>query len=437
VRSLTSKSGKGSRTALAALALIIGGLGCAPRASAVEISFYYPVAVSGPLTQLIESMAADFEKANPGITVKPVYSGNYGETLTKALTANRSGQPPQVAVLVASDMYTLLDEDAIVAADDLVKTPEQKAWLTGFFPAFMQNGKNNGKTYGIPFQRSTQLLYWNKDAFKKAGLDPEKPPVNWDELVADGKKLTIRDAGGKVTQWGLMVPSGVTSHWFLQGFATPNGATLMNEAGTKTFLDTPEAIEALQFWGDLSQKHAIMPSGVLDTGTTPNDFIAGRTAMLYHSTGNLANIKKNAKFEFGVAMLPAKKHRGSPTGGGSIYIFKKSTPEQLDASLKFVTWMTSAEQAARWSIGTGYVAPRPDAWETPAMKDYAKTFAPALVAREQLQYSVAEFSTHDGSRTTKALEDAIEAVVTGNSPAAAALKKAQADATRLLRPYQH
>ncbi|MBA3506864.1 MAG: extracellular solute-binding protein, partial [Betaproteobacteria bacterium] len=70
-------------------------------AQAVEISFYYPIAVSGPLAKIIDGMAADFEKANPGITVKPIYSGNYGETLAKALTANKSGQPPQVAVLTA------------------------------------------------------------------------------------------------------------------------------------------------------------------------------------------------------------------------------------------------------------------------------------------------------------------------------------------------
>ena len=285
-------------------------------------------------------------------------------------------------MLVASDMYTLLDEDAVVAVDDLIKTPEQKQWLAGFFPAFMKNGTDGGKTYGIPFQRSTQLLYWNKDAFRKAGLDPEHPPANWDELVADGEKLTLKDAGGNVTQWGIIVPSGVTSHWFLQGFATPNDAILMNAAGTKTDLATPHAIEALQFMGDLSHKYHIMPSGVIDTGTAPNEFIAGRAAMMYHSTGNLTNVKANAKFPFGVAMLPAKLQRGSPTGGGSLYIFKKSSPAELDASMKFVTWMTSADQAARWSIGTGYVAPRQDAWDTPAMKDYVKSFPAAEVARD-------------------------------------------------------
>ena len=405
-------------------------------ARAVEISFYYPIAVSGPLTKIIDGLAADFEKANPDIKVKPIYSGNYGETLAKALTANKSGNPPQVAVLVASDALTLIDEDAVIAVDQFVKTPSDKAWLAGFFPAFMMNGAYKGKTYGVPFQRSTQVLYWNKAAFREAGLDPNKAPANWDELVEFGKKLTLKDSAGKVTRWGLMVPSGVTSHWFLQGFTTPNKAKLQNEAGTETYLSTPDVIESMQYWVDLSRKHKVMPEGIIDTGTTPKEFIEGRTAMMHHSTGNLTNVKNNAKFEFGVAMLPARKGRGSATGGGSIYIFKKSTPEQLEASYKFVKWMTSAEQAARWSIETGYIAPRQDAWDLPIMKKYAQEFPPAAVALQQLPFCVAEFSTHDGPRTTKALEDAIEASITGTKTPAKALADAQAEATRILRAYK-
>jgi sn-glycerol 3-phosphate transport system substrate-binding protein len=421
---------------MAIAAVAFTAMAVAVPARCVEISFYYPVAVSGPLTKIIDGLAADFEKANPDIKVKPIYSGNYGETLAKSLTANKSGQPPQVAVLVASDSVTLIDEDAVAPMETFVKTPDDKAWLDGFFPAFLMNGRFEGKTYGIPFQRSTQVLYWNKAAFREAGLDPNRPPGNWDETVEYGKKLTVRDGTGNVTRWGLIVPSGVTSHWFLQGFTTQNRAKLTNDAGTETYLATPEAIESLQYWVDLSRKHKIMQEGIIDTGTAPKEFIDGRAAMMFHSTGNLTNVKNNAKFEFGVAMLPAKKQRGSATGGGSIYIFKKSTPEQLAASFKFVKWMTSAEQAARWSIETGYVAPRQDAWDLPVMKKYAQDFPAAAVALQQLPFCAPEFSTHDGPRTTKALEDAIEASITGTKAPAKALADAQTEATRILRSYK-
>ena len=251
---------------IAVVAVALAAMAAAVPATAVEISFYYPVAVSGPLTKIIDGLAADFEKANPDIKVKPVYSGNYGETLAKALTANKSGQPPQVAVLVASDSLTVIDEDAVVPMEGFVKTPSDRAWLDGFFPAFLMNGRYEGKTYGIPFQRSTQVLYWNKAAFREAGLDPNHPPANWDEMVEMGKKLTVKDAAGNVTRWGLIIPSGVTSHWFLQGFTTQNRAKLTNEAGTETYLATPEAVESLQYWVDLSRKHKIMQEGIIDTG---------------------------------------------------------------------------------------------------------------------------------------------------------------------------
>ena len=117
-------------------------------------------------------------------------------------------------------------------------------------------------------------------------------------------------------------------------------------------------------------------------------------------------------------MLPANKRRGSPTGGGNFYVFKQAKPEQQAAALKFIKWITSPARAAQWGIDTGYVAVRPDAWETPAMKKYVADFPPAAVARDQLQYAVAELSTHDNQRVTKALNDGLQAALTGTKPAA-------------------
>jgi sn-glycerol 3-phosphate transport system substrate-binding protein len=163
----------------------------------VEISFYYPVAVSGPITKLVDGLAADFEKENPGIKVKPIYSGSYADSLTKALTAAKSNDAPTMSVLLSTDMYTLIDEDAIVPFDPLIGSPEDQAWVKGFYPAFMANSQTGGKTWGIPFQRSTIVLYWNKEMFKEAGLDPNRPPATWKEMQEYAQKLTKRDGTGK------------------------------------------------------------------------------------------------------------------------------------------------------------------------------------------------------------------------------------------------
>jgi sn-glycerol 3-phosphate transport system substrate-binding protein len=135
-------------------------------------------------------------------------------------------------------------------------------------------------------------------------------------------------------------------------------------------------------------------------------------------------------------MLPADKRRGSPTGGGNFYLFKAATPPQRDAALRFIRWMSSPERAAQWGIDTGYIATRPDAWETPAMRKYVADFPAAAVARDQLQFAVAELSTHDNQRVTQGLNDALQAALIGKKAPEPALNEAQATARRLLRPFQ-
>jgi len=408
-------------------------LGTAALAQApVEVPFFFPVAVGGPITKIIDGYAADFEKDNAGIKLHPIYSGSYQDTIAKALTAVKSGDPPVTSILLSTDMYTLIDEDAIVPFDDLIKTDADRAWLKSFYPAFMENSQTGGKTWGIPFQRSTIVLYYNKDAFKEAGLDPNRPPGTWKEMADYAAKLTKRDAAGNVTQWGVQIPSSGFPYWLFQGLALENGVNLMNAAGTEVYYDKPEVIGALQYWLDLINKTKVHPPGIVEWGTTPKDFFERKVAMMWTTTGNLTNVKSNAKFDFGVAMLPAGKQRGSPTGGGNFYIFKKSTPAQREAAFKFIKWVTTPERAAQWGIDTGYVAVRADAWDTPVMKQYVTGFPPAAVARDQLPFAKAELSTHDNQRVTKALNDGLQAALTGTKTPEVAMKDAQREADPLL-----
>jgi len=104
--------------------------------------------------------------------------------------------------------------------------------------------------------------------------------------------------------------------------------------------------------------------------------------------------------------------------------------------MKFIKWVTSPQRAAQWGIDTGYVAVRADAWDTPVMKQYVAGFPAAAVARDQLPYAKAELSTHDNQRVTKALNDGLQAALTGTKTPEAALKDAQREADRLLRPYK-
>ena len=419
--------------AVAATALTVSTFASA---QAVDLQFYFPVAVGGGAADTIQALTDEYMAQNPDVKIDAVYAGSYQDTVAKAITASRGGNPPQLSVILSADMFTLIDEDLVVPFDDYLTTDEEKEWLTGFYPAFMENSQTGGKTYGIPFQRSTPVLYWNKEAFKEAGLDPEVGPQTWDEMVEFGKKLTKKDAGGNVTQWGVRIPTSGFPYWLFQGLAIENGVVLANADGNKTNFDDPKVVEALEYLVSLSKEHEIMAPGIIEWGATPKAFFEGQTAMMWTTTGNLTNVRNNAPFEFGVAMLPEKEQRGAPTGGGNFYLFKGASDEQLDAAVDFVQWISGPEQSAKWTMATGYVAPRAETWETDTMKKYAEEFPQVLVARDQLEFAKAELATYQNQRVTGIFNDALAAAITGQKTAAEALKDAQAQADAILAEYR-
>ena len=422
------------RTLLAGAASALAAPAIVRAQGKTDIEFYFPVAVGGPITRIVDDYVAAFMQANPDVAVKPIYAGSYVDTLTKAVTATKAGQGPTLAVTLAVDAYTLVDDELIVPIDGVVATAEDRAWLDSFYPAFLRNGQIDGHTWGVPFQRSTIVMYWNKDAFREAGLDPERAPATWEELTAAAMKATRRE-GERVARWGIQVPGTGFTYWLFQAFAAQAGTELANANGTKVNFNDPACVEALQYWIDLTSKYKVHPPGIVEWGTTPRDFLEGKVAMIWHTTGNLTNIKANAKFPFGVAMLPAHKRPGSPTGGGNFHLFKSASPAQRAASLRLLRFLTTPERAAKWCIDTGYVATRPDAWETPEMRAYVASFPAAAVARDQLKVAVPELSTHDNQRVTQVLDDALQAALLGTKQPKAALDEAQASGSRLLRPY--
>ena len=425
----------GRRTAIGAALGVAMAAGTAS-AQDVEVRMYFPVAVGGPVTKIIDEYAAGFEKENPGIRIKPIYAGDYQQTVAKVLTAIKGGDVPETAILLAADLFLLEDEGVIVPIEDFARTADDKAWLATFYPAFMENAKLKEKTYAIPFQRSTPVLYWNKEHFKAAGLDPDKGPRNWAEMREMAKKLTKKDASGAVTQWGIQIPSDGNTAWLFTGMTTGNGARLTNADGNKVSFDDPKVIEAVQAWHDLSRVDGTQPRGLISWGATPRDFIDGKASMIWHTTGNLTNVRTNAKFDFGVAFLPGLRQNGAPTGGGNFYIFKGAPRAKQEAAFRFVKWMTTPERAADWSVKTGYVATSAAAYDTPTLKAYTAGFPQAIVARDQLKEAVPELTTHENQRVTKVFNDALQAAMTGSRPAEAALKDAQREAERILKDFR-
>lgn len=405
-------------------------------ADALKLTFYYPVNVGGSAAQIIDQICADFTAENPDIVVEPVYTGNYDDTVTKIQTAISGGNPPDVFISLATQRFTMASTGMAMPLDGLIAADgeEGKAYIADFLEGFMEDSYVDGSIYSIPFQRSTMVLYYNKDAFVEVGLDPEKPPTSWDELVEYGTALTNADRMGV----GIALNSG-SAQWAFTGFALQNsvdGINLMSEDGKQVYFNTPENVEALQLWLDLQNKHNIMAEGIVQWTDLPTQFLAGDVAMIYHTTGNMANINANADFEFGTAFLPGNKRVGAPTGGGNFYISSGISDERVQAAWKFIKFATNTENAAKWSLDTGYVATRYSCFETDTIKDYYAEVPQAKVAFEQLPYAKPELTTYSAAEIWRILNDNIQAAVVGDATAEEALNNAQAEAEAVLSEYQ-
>ena len=416
--------------ALAAL-----GLGLAQQTT---ITFYYPVGVAGPLARFIEGYVSEFQRQNPQVRVNTVFGGNYEENQAKVVAAIRAGNPPDTAILLSQQLYTLLSMDAIEPFDPYIsKDPELAQAVRDFFPAFMMNSTLDGRVYSLPFQRSTPILYYNKEAFREAGLDPEKPPQTWDELVEYAKRLTKRDAQGRVIRYGVAIPTEDRSTWLLEGLVIQAGGLLYDPAGRgcKVLVDTEPVRKAMQFKTDLARKHGVSPEGVIAWGTTPGDFAAGKVAIIYHSTGSLGFIRNNARFAFGTAFQPRLVRHGVPTGGANFYLFKGSDPAKREATLRFIKFMTSSELQARWAIDSGYVAARRSSWNLPLMREYVRQWPQAVTAREQLAYAKAELPVYNLQQVKDIIAEAEQAVVLGRKGVREATRETQRRVDEALRPF--
>jgi len=413
-----------------AIALVMVFLFFASTASAkVNIKFYYPVGVAGPLVKVINGMVAKFEKENPDIHVEPVYAGNYNQTMQKVQTAVLGGNPPDIAVVEISELFSLLQMDAIIPLDKYIEQEGGDKFLANFYEGFLGNAYGrDGKIYGFPFQRSTPILYWNKDMFKAAasklkaaGLDANRPPANWDELVKYAKILTIRE-GNQTKQYGVIIPGG-WNDWIFEAFSRQNGSQLIKEDGLTVTFNSPENLEALELWVKLMQELKVCPV-LRPWNITPDDFIGGVTAMMYYSTGGMAKIRKTAKFNWGAAFQPKKKRYGTPVGGGDFHIFKGIPKKNQDAAWKFVKFMASPEMAGLWSIESGYVAVNKNSYDRADMKAFLKKFPQMTVAREQLNYAYPKMMAVNYQLIRNAMTTNLDAALEGKKTPEKALKDA-------------
>ena len=323
----------------------------------VEIHWWH--SMTGALSDKVNEIANKFNATQSEYKVIPVYKGQYDESMTAAIAAYRAGDPPQIVQVFEVGTATMMAaKGAVMPVYQLMAEQHQPFDSKSFLGAVSSYySDTSGHLLSMPFNSSTQVLYINDDAFKKAGLDPSNPPKTWPELEKDAEKLK---ASGQpcefTTGWQSWVQLESFSAWHNVPFASlQNG---FGGLGTKLEFNGPVQVRHIQNLADWAKKGLFTYKGRKDEPLAA--FTSGECAMITTSSGSYANIKANSKFAWRVATLPYYSDvKGAPQntiiGGATLWVLKQKNKDVYPGIAKFFTFLSSPEIQADWHESTGYV----------------------------------------------------------------------------------
>ncbi len=367
-------------------------------AAPVEITFWH--AMTGNNQKVVTALVDKFNSSQSDIHVTEQNKGSsYNDELNAVIAASQQQQGPNVAQIfdlgtpLAIDSGFFVPVESVLSADQLATIRDQVAEpILSYFTI-------GGKLYSLPWNNSNPLLYYNKDMFKAAGLDPEKAPATWQEIEDDCTKLMAAN----------VAPNCITMQiygWFFEQWMALQGAELANNGNgrqgraTETNLTSDAAKNILNWWKDLADKKYWISTGKLEDGTGSKQIFASKqVAMIIDSTGSLGGLTKNASdagFQLGTGFMPANAdvpRVGTIIGGASLWIGAGHPDEENKAAVTFVTWLEQPEQMAEWHKGTGYLPITKGAQDILTKADYFTQNPGQKTAIDQLNAAKATSAT--------------------------------------------
>lgn len=350
---------------LLALAGIAAATAAAPASAATEIEWWH--AMSGPLGEKVAEIAADFNASQDAYEVVPVFKGNYTETMTAAIAAFRAGEQPHIVQVFEVGTATMMAaKGAIKPVYELMAEADEPFDADAYLPAVKSYyTTSDGKMLSMPFNSSTPVLYYNKEAARLAGLDPEDAPETWEEVEAFGRKAqAVGYSCGFTTGWQSWTQLENFSAWHNVPFAT--------KANGFDGLDTE-----LAFNGPVQKNHIAalaewQKTKLFDYGGRRSDarakFTSGDCAMYIDSSAALAGVRRAVKtFQFGVGLLPRWADvdgapQNSIIGGATLWALGGHDADGYKGVAKFFTYLSSPEVQLDWHLFTGYLPVTLDAY---------------------------------------------------------------------------
>ncbi len=417
-------------------------------AGATKFDFWH--AMTSPNGDYITEMVGRYNSSQTKCYATPIFQGVYDDLLNKLKAGLQSKDVPALTQMY--DLGTQLMIDLKVVEPMQTFIDKDKYDISTYEANVLGYYTVGGKLYGMPFNTSAPILYYNKDMFKAAGLDPAKPPRTYAEVIDAAKKLTKKDASGKVTVYGY----GISIYgWIFEQLNAAGGGLYLNNDNGRTARATaaafngPEGVAALQFWKDGYDAGVF---GNLGRAPAGNDAVVGafssqQVAMFVESTARLrALINASAgKFELGTAYIPrpnedAFKKSGVIIGGASVYIMKDRPIAEQNCAWDFVKYSTSPDIQAYWHTSSGYYPVTKKAYDVPLDKEWVTKYPQFLTAITQLHDAPVIPATAGGVGGTmpqnrQRIEVAIEEVLSGKATPKDALDRAAADVAKYISDY--
>jgi sn-glycerol 3-phosphate transport system substrate-binding protein len=342
-----------SAITLAACALV------APVASHAQTEVQWWHSMGGALGEWVNDLAKEFNASQKDYKVVPTFKGSYAESMTAGVAAYRAGNAPHMiqvfevgtATMMAAKGATVpvgkVMADAGLKFDPAVYVPA----VSGYYTA------PNGQMLSYPFNSSTPVFHYNKDAFKAAGLDPEKPPTTWPEVALAAAKL--KASGHKcpfTTSWISWTQLESFSAWHNVLYATKNNG--FGGTDTRLAFNSPLHVRHIENLGNMAKTGLFVYKGRENKADAT--FVSGECAMITGSSGLSGNVKRNSKFGYGIGTLPYYPDvQGAPQntviGGGSIWVMSGKKPEEYKAVAAFLNHLSKPEVAAASHQRTGYL----------------------------------------------------------------------------------
>jgi len=322
-----------------------------------EIQWWHSMnAVNG---EWVNDLSKDFNASQKDYKIMPVYKGQYDESMTAAIAAYRAGNGPHILQVFEVGTATMMaSKQAIVPVGPMMKTAGEKFDPAAYIPAVASYyTAPSGEMLSFPFNSSTTVFYFNKDAFKAAGLDTTKAPGTWPEVALAAAKL--KASGHKCPlsiSWQGWTQLESFSTWHNVEFASK--ANGLNGMDARLKVNSPLHQRHIENLGNMAKQGLFVYKG---RGNVPEaSFVSGECAMMTTSSGFYGNVKKNAKFAFGLAPLPYYPDvPGAPQntviGGASLWVLAGKKPEEYKGVAKFFSYLSSPEVQSASHKRTGYL----------------------------------------------------------------------------------